>query len=134
MFLLTVPRRLLFCGSFLFLMIRVCHAFVSFHCSLVVTCCKMTNLLAFLNVLFSCVFVTFLVWCPGSGVVLVSIPDRCLLSYFNGIRKLNGDRKYCRVLPLEHSAILLAFIKLYSVLTSWLSFVVYNLLALVCGV
>ena len=29
-----------FCGSFLFFMFRVCHAFLSVHCSLVVTCWK----------------------------------------------------------------------------------------------
>ena len=36
-FLLTVERRL-FCGSFLLFIFRVCHAILSVHCSLVVTC------------------------------------------------------------------------------------------------
>ena len=69
-------------------MLRVCHAFLSVHCSLVVTCWKRADLLAllcvmFLLLLFSCVFVTFpcgvlgQVWC-----LIVSIPDLCLLTYF----------------------------------------------------
>ena len=61
---------------------RVCHAFLSIHCSLVVTCKERANLLALLYVMFSCVFVTFLcgvvvqVWC-----LIVSIPDLFLLTY-----------------------------------------------------
>ena len=39
-------------------MFRVCHAFLYVHCSLVVTCCEMANLLVLLFVMFSCVFVT----------------------------------------------------------------------------
>ena len=60
-------------------MFRVCHVFLSVHCSLVVT-----DLLALSYVMFYCVFVTFpcgvlgQVWC-----LIVSIPDLCLLSYFN---------------------------------------------------
>ena len=81
--LLTVPSRCFFCESFLLLMFRVCHAFLSLHCSLVVTCWERANLLALLYVLFSCVFVTF----PGSVLShvwynIVSIPDLCLLSNF----------------------------------------------------
>ena len=34
----VVPRRCFFCGSFLLFMFRVCHAFLSDHCCLVVTC------------------------------------------------------------------------------------------------
>ena len=37
-FLLTVPRRYFFCGSFVLFMSCDCHAFTSVHCSLVVTC------------------------------------------------------------------------------------------------
>ena len=40
-------------------MFRVCHAFLSVHCSLVVTCKEGGNLLALLCVMFCCVFVTF---------------------------------------------------------------------------
>ena len=58
-FLLTLPRRCFFCRSFLLFMSRVCHAFLSVHCSLVVTCSDMANLLAVLCVMFYCVVVTF---------------------------------------------------------------------------
>ena len=64
-------------------MFRVCHAFLSVHCSLVVTCWERADLLALLYVMFYCVFVTVLcgvlgqVWC-----LIVSIPYLCLLSYF----------------------------------------------------
>ena len=37
----------------------VCHAFLSVHCSIVVTCWEGSNLLALLYVMFSCVFATF---------------------------------------------------------------------------
>ena len=37
-FLLTFPRRYLFCGSFVLFMSCVCHAFAPVHCCLVVTC------------------------------------------------------------------------------------------------
>ena len=71
-FLLTVPRRCFFCGSFLLFMFCVCHAFLSVRCGLVVTCWKRANLLALLCVMFYC-FCHFPVWCPGSGVVLECI-------------------------------------------------------------
>ena len=72
---------MLFCGHFLLLMIRVCHAFLSVHCSLVVTCWERAVLLAGLYVEFSCVFVT--IPCGVMGQVwnlIVSIID--LLTYF----------------------------------------------------
>ena len=40
-------------------MFRVCHAFLSAHCSLVVTCGEIANLMALLCVVFHCVFVPF---------------------------------------------------------------------------
>ena len=61
-----------------------CHAFLSLHCSLVVTCWERTNLLALLYLMFSCVFVTFP--CGVLGPVwylVVSIPDLSLLTYFS---------------------------------------------------
>ena len=64
-------------------MFRVCHAFLSVHCSLGVTYCERANLLALLYVMFYCVFITFP--CGVLGHVwglIVSIPDICLLSYF----------------------------------------------------
>ena len=68
---------------FLLFMFRVCHAFLSVHCSLVVTCWERANLLALLYVMLSCVFVTF-----PCGVLdqvwslIVSIPGICLLTNF----------------------------------------------------
>ena len=64
---MTVPRRCFSCGSFLLLMLRACHAFLSVYCSLVGTCLEMAYLLVCLYVkLF--VFCQFLMWCPWSGV------------------------------------------------------------------
>ena len=62
------------------------HAFLSFHCSLVVTCWKWANLLALLYVMFSCVLslshvVSFL------GVVLDCIDSLSLPSYLLLIRQ-----------------------------------------------
>ena len=48
--------------------LRVCHAFMSVHCSLEVTCWERANLLVLLYVMFLC-FCHFPLWCPGSGVV-----------------------------------------------------------------
>ena len=45
-FLLNVPRRYFFCGSFVLLRSCVCHAFTSVHCCLVVTCLERADLLA----------------------------------------------------------------------------------------
>ena len=56
--LLAVPKGCFFCGSFLLFMFRVCHAFLSVHCSLVVTCWERAGHLALLYVMFNCVFVT----------------------------------------------------------------------------
>ena len=68
-------------------MFRVCHAFLSVHCILVVTCWERADLLALLDMMFSCVFVTFP--CDVLGKVwylIVSIPDLCLLTYFKFIK------------------------------------------------
>ena len=73
--------RCFFWGSFLLIVCLVCRFYMSVHCSLVVTCLEMADLLAV--VMFYCVFVTFQfgvlcqVWC-----LIVSIPDLCLYSYF----------------------------------------------------
>ena len=64
-------------------MFRVCHAFLSVHCSFVVTCWERANILALLCVMFYCVFVTF-----GCGVLgqlwylIILNSDLCLLTYF----------------------------------------------------
>ena len=62
----------------------VCHTVMSVSCSRVVTCWEKADLLAFLCVMSSCVFVTFpygllcQVW-----YLIVSITDLYLLPYFN---------------------------------------------------
>ena len=54
---------------FLLFMFLVCHVFLFFNCSLVVTCWERADLSALLYVMFHCVFVTFPcdvmgpVWC-----------------------------------------------------------------------
>ena len=68
---------------FLLFVFRVCHVFLSVHCSLVVTCLEAADLLALLCVMFYSDYVSFpcgvlgQVWCLN-----VSISDLCLLSYF----------------------------------------------------
>ena len=60
-----------------------CHACLSVHCSLVITCWERAGLLVFCMRCFFCVFVTF--QCNLLGQVwylIVSILDLCLLSYF----------------------------------------------------
>ena len=78
-------------------MFRVSHAFLSIHCSLVVTCRKRINLLALLCVMFYCVFVTFLCGVLGQGWhLIVSIPDLCLLTYFETmVYEISTDDNYC---------------------------------------
>ena len=49
LFLLTVPRRCFFCGSFLLFMFRVCHAVLSVHSSLMVTSWERAGLLGLLT-------------------------------------------------------------------------------------
>ena len=58
-FLLTIPRQCLFCGSFLLLMFRVYRVLLTVYCSIVVTCWERADLLAHLYVMFYCVFDTF---------------------------------------------------------------------------
>ena len=72
-FLLTIPRRFFFCGSFLLLMLRVCHAILSsIYCSFVVICLERADLLALLYVVIYC-FYHFPMGCPGSNVLLECI-------------------------------------------------------------
>ena len=65
----------------------VCHAFVSVHCCLVVTCWERADLLALVCDVY-CDFVTFpfgilgLVW-----YLIVLIPDPCHFSYFQKFKK-----------------------------------------------
>ena len=89
---MTVPGCCFFCGSFLLFMLRVCHAVLSVHCSLVVTCCERANLLAILCVMFSCVFVTFP--CVVQGLMrylIVSIPEFCFRPYSEAYNLFQND-------------------------------------------
>ena len=76
-------KAVLFCGSFVLFMPCVCHAFVSVHFCLVVTCWERADLLALVYDVLLC-FVTLQcgilgqVWC-----LIVSRPDLCHLSCFN---------------------------------------------------
>ena len=77
-----------FCGSFLSFVFRVCHCLTVLYvpCSLVVTCWERIDLLALLCEMFSCVFVTFSYGVWGQvWYLIVSIPDICLLPYFDNI-------------------------------------------------
>ena len=77
---------------FLLFMFRVYHAFVSVHCSLVVTCWKRAGLLTLLYVMFYCVFVTFPCGVLGQVCYLiVSTPDLCLLTYSHRLELSNYD-------------------------------------------
>ena len=65
------------------LMFRVYQAFLSVHCSLVVTCWERANLLALVYMMFSCGVVTFsCVVLDQVWHLIASIPDLCLLTYF----------------------------------------------------
>ena len=71
-------------------MFRVCHAFLSVHCSLEVICWEGANLLGLLYVMFYCVFVTFLCGVLGQvWYLIVSIPDFCLLTYDDSVLLLH---------------------------------------------
>ena len=110
--------RSFFWGSFVLFMSCVCHAFVSVHCCLVVTCWERTDLLSLFCDVKLC-FVT--VSCGILGQVwylIVSISDICHLSYFaiysktcvkrplkmkikdwfSRLIRINAGQKYCRML------------------------------------
>ena len=57
--LLIIPRRCFFCRSFLLFIFRVCHALLSVHFSLVVTCWEWADLLVLLCMVFCCVLTLF---------------------------------------------------------------------------
>ena len=89
-FLLIVPRWCSYCGSFVSFMSRVCHAFASVHCCLVVIWRERADLLALVCDVY-CDFVTFSfgileqVW-----YLIVSIPDPCYLSYWDWVKGCGG--------------------------------------------
>ena len=64
-------------------MFRVCHAFLSIHCSLVVTCLERASLLALLCVMFYCVLsLSRVVFLGQMRYLIVSLSDLCLHTYF----------------------------------------------------
>ena len=64
-------------------MSRVCHAFASVHCCLVVTCRERADLLALVCDVY-CDFVTFPFGFLGQVCYFIlSIPDPCCLSYLD---------------------------------------------------
>ena len=73
-------------------MSSVCHAFASFHCCLVVTCCERADLLALVCDVY-CVFVTFAFGIMGQvWYLIVSIPDLCSISNFVVVSLREGKR------------------------------------------
>ena len=90
-----VPRRYFLCGSFVLFMACVCHAFASVHCCLVVTYWLRANLFVPF-VMFNCIFVTLPCGILGQvWYVIVSIPDRCRLSYFTSSTWTYGLLIHC---------------------------------------
>ena len=69
-FLLTVPKRYFFCGSFMLFLSCVCNAFVRF--CLLMPCCHLLRKGWHLGSRLRCICVSLLLshWYPGSGVVL----------------------------------------------------------------
>ena len=98
-FLLTIPRRCFFCGSFLLFLFHVClyYTALSVTCSLVITCWEKADLLALLCLMIPCVFVTFpygvlsQVW-----YMIISIPAVCLLLYYSLVKYIVGQLVRCK--------------------------------------
>ena len=81
-----LKQAVLLRGPFLLFVFHVCHTVLSVPCNLVVTCRERAGLMSLLFVIFSCVFfVTFPYSVLGQlCCLIVSIPDLCLLAYFEG--------------------------------------------------
>ena len=77
-FLLTVPRQYFFCGSFVFLLSCVSHAFVSVNCCLLVTCWEgLTSWLLFVMFIVFLLLSHVISWArctPGVGFRTESVP------------------------------------------------------------
>ena len=87
-FVLTIPRRYFFCGSFLLFISCVCQSFASVHCCLVVTYWAKADLLTLVCVVHY-VFVSFPCGILGQvWYLIVSSTDLCRLSlsYLSGRR------------------------------------------------
>ena len=96
-FVLTVPRRYFFCGSFLLFISCVCQSFASVHCCLVfVTYWAKADLLTLVCVVHYA-FVSFPCGILGQvWFLILSFPDLCRLSFFQSY--LSG-RRHRVVLP-----------------------------------
>ena len=115
-FLLTVPRRNFFCGSFMLHVFMSCvfQAFASVHCSLVVTWRERADLLALVCDVY-CDFVTFPFGILGQvWYFIVSIPGPCCLSYFVACEQqrcrpacasAQSDQRLCYSLPGKTSCL-----------------------------
>ena len=82
MFFTDRSNAVLLLWSIFVICVSCLSCFLSVHCCLVNTFRERADLLALLYVTFLFCICYFPMWCPGSGVVLVSISDLCLLSYF----------------------------------------------------
>ena len=81
--LLTFLRLYFVCGSFVFIVSCVSHAFASVHCCLAVSCWERVDLLALVGDVY-CIFVTFPCCILGQvWYLIVSFPNLCHLSYFD---------------------------------------------------
>ena len=74
--------------------VSLSYTVLSVPCSLVITCWERADLLALLCVIFSCVFVTFPYGVLGQvWYLILSIPDRCLLPYFQYANAYTTENK-----------------------------------------
>ena len=84
-------------ASFLLFMFRVCHAFLSVHCRLVVTCWERAGLIDLL-----CVMLSFYCFCHCPMYLVVSIPDLCFLPDFQYQINFNIKRQFCGIYLTYH--------------------------------
>ena len=74
--------------------VSLSYTILSVTCSLVITCWERADLLALLCVMFSCVFVTSPYSVLGQvWYLILSIPDRCLLRYFQYANAYTTENK-----------------------------------------
>ena len=105
---LCKPRALSLLLSIRGYVFRVCLSYFAVPCGLVVVCWGEggADLLALLYVMFSCVFVTFPCCVLGQVYMKylnVSIPDLCLLPYFDLDRWVAGSRIIVGVVSLSNT-------------------------------
>ena len=94
-FLLTVPRRCFFCGSFMIFLSCFCYTLMLV--CLLMPCGHLLGKGWPLGSRLWCLIVTLSLshWYPRPGVVqIVSIPGRCPLSYFVSVKRKNVHKNY----------------------------------------